>query len=53
MKLTRSFPPGWVRLWFWNPAGAQTITVPASRAAEQRQQLIAGGAVVWHSETYR
>lgn len=53
MKLPRSFPPGWVRLWFWNLAGAQSVAVPADRAVPTRQQLIAEGAVVWHSEVYR
>jgi hypothetical protein len=53
VKLPRTNPTGWVRLWFWNLAGAQSLMIPADRAVEQRQQLIAGGAVVWHSETYR
>jgi hypothetical protein len=52
MKLSRSCPPGWVRLWFWNLAGAQSTTVPLSRATEERYRLIAEGAVVYHTEVY-
>lgn len=52
MKLPRAYPSGWVRILFWNLAGAQTSLVPASRAVEERQRLLAEGAVVYHSEVY-
>ena len=52
MKLTRSAPPGHVRLWYWNSAGASSILIPRDRAAAERQRLISWGFTVWHTEVY-
>ena len=38
-----------VRLWFWNPAGAQSLTCPAQEAKLLKERLIAEGAVVWQT----
>lgn len=39
-----------IRLWFWNPAGAQSFICPVTEAKAHRERLIAEGAVVWHTE---
>ena len=52
MKLPRAIPTGWVKIWFYNLAGAQSTIVPTERATEMRRYLLAGGAIVWHTERY-
>lgn len=50
MKLPRTAPTGWVRLWFWTRSAHSTAVVPRDRATIERALLVAGGAVVYHSE---
>ena len=47
-------PPehAFTRLWYWNPAGAQTLLCPVHEANAIRLRLISEGAVVWHTEVY-
>lgn len=52
VKPTRMPAHAWVRIWFFNNAGAQTLDCPAHEANEIRRRLIAEGAVVYHSQVF-
>lgn len=50
VKPPKSPEHAYVRLCFWNSAGAQTLVCPLREASHIRRHLIAQGSVVWHSE---
>ena len=52
MKPARTPEHAWVRIWFFNNAGAQTLDCPAREAPDIRSRLISEGAVVYHSEVF-
>ncbi len=39
-----------LRLWYWNKAGANSFICTVAEAKAHRERLIAEGAVVWHTE---
>ena len=52
MKPARTPERAWVRIWFFNNAGAQTLDCPVREAPDIRSRLISEGAVVYHSEVF-